>query len=341
MSLHAAVLAGAGAHGRTWAKTLSSSNRTQLAGWVDPRDGAVESSCEELGLSGVQSFSNVTEAISSLKPDFIVDVTPPDVHCETVCAALSAGIPVLGEKPMAASMEQAAKMVKASEDAGKLYMVSQSRRYNPQICGYRDLVRKLEGAAILNADFFIGAHFGGFRDEMPSPLLLDMSIHTFDQARFLLDADPESVYCEEFNPGWSWYKGDACANALFGMSGGSRFAFRGSWCSDGLMTSWDSEWRAIGPKGTAIWDGDLDLRTETVHQADGFFSKVNHLRPKVSSDGFLTDFHGSLSEFLDAIDSGSTPQGECHDNIKSLAMVFAALKSSKEGRRVAIDEVMV
>ena len=41
---------------------------------------------------------------------------------------------------------------------------------------------------------------------MESPLILDMAIHTFDQARFITGADPVSVYCHEFNPPGSWYK---------------------------------------------------------------------------------------------------------------------------------------
>lgn len=79
---------------------------------------------------------------------------------------------------------------------------------------------------ILTADFFIGAHFGGFRDAMPSPLLLDMAIHTFDAARYLSGADPLAVYCDEFNPAWSWYAGNACATAIFEMTGGLRYVYR-------------------------------------------------------------------------------------------------------------------
>ena len=45
---------------------------------------------------------------------------------------------------------------------------------------------------------------------------------------------------------------------------------------------------------------------------------------------------GAIREFLAALQGGSVPQGECHDNIKSLAMVFGAIESSRKGRRVAI-----
>jgi hypothetical protein len=45
--------------------------------------------------------------------------------------------------------------------------------------------------------------------------------------------------------------------------------------------------------------------------------------------------NGSLQEFLDALETGAKPMGECHDNIKSLAMVFSAIESSATGRRVS------
>jgi len=45
---------------------------------------------------------------------------------------------------------------------------------------------------------------------------------------------------------------------------------------------------------------------------------------------------GSLRDFVRALRTGSTPMGECHDNIKSLAMVFAAIESAATGRRVPV-----
>src|SRR5262249_47712860 len=206
----------------------------------------------KLELPGVITGTDLREAIARAKPDFVVDVTIPEAHHDVTLTALAAGLPVIGEKPMADTMERARAMVRASEQAHKIYMVSQTRRYNNNLAAMRALIADQVGdLGILNSDFYIGAHFGGFRDEMKSPLLLDMAIHTFDAARYLSGADPVAVYCEEFNPSWSWYQGDACATAIFEMSGGLRFTYRGSWCSEGRHTSWESEWRAVGPNGTA------------------------------------------------------------------------------------------
>ena len=44
----------------------------------------------------------------------------------------------------------------------------------------------------------------------------------------------------------------------------------------------------------------------------------------------------SLAEFLHALDTGTTPMGECHDNIKSLAMCFAAVESAATGKRIPV-----
>lgn len=325
--------------GRAWARNLTASSEATLAGWIDVRPGAADAAAAELEISPEWTGTNLEAALKTLKPDFVVDVTPPEVHHDVTLAALEHGVPVLGEKPMAASMGQAKRMVEASEAAGKLYMVSQSRRYNAQMSAFRELIRnKLCGLGFLHADFMIGAHFGGFRDEMDHVLLLDMAIHTFDQARYLSGQDPVSVYAEEYNPGWSWYRGAACANALFEMTDDVRFAYRGSWCAEGLATSWDGNWRAVGPVGSASWLNDGTPKAELVTELGGFMAKTKTIDASV--EDVKGGIEGSLAEFLDALRTGSVPNGECHDNIKSLAMVFAAVESSKRKERVSIGEIL-
>ena len=182
MTTFTALLVGAGGMGQTWARNLDSHPDVRIGGWVDLRPGAAAAAAAELGLPALHADTDLQAAIGAVRPDFVVDVTIPEAHHDVTLAALAAGLPVLGEKPMAASMAQARAMVAASEQAGKLYMVSQSRRYNGQLQAFRRLIAEQVGAlGMLNADFYIGAHFGGFRDAMPSPLVLDMAIHTFER----------------------------------------------------------------------------------------------------------------------------------------------------------------
>lgn len=332
-----ALIVGAGGMGRAWGKNLNDHPDVEIAGWVDLRPGAAAEALDGLQISGAHAGEDLGKALADIKPDFVVDVTVPEAHHDVTLQALAAGIPVLGEKPMADSMERARAMVAASERAGKLYMVSQSRRYDARLHAYRKLIEAQVGAlGILNSDFYIGAHFGGFRDEMAHVLLLDMAIHTFDAARYLSGADPVSVYCEEFNPAWSWYQRDASATALFEMTGGLRYAYCGSWCAEGRNTSWEGEWRAVGPRGTATWDGRGAPVADAVTQSGGFLSETEphtaNVEPNVPGG-----IAGSLRDFLNALQTGATPMGECHDNIKSLAMVFAAIESAQTGRRVTAE----
>ena len=266
-----AALIGAGGMGKAWAKNLTANSNVDFFAWVDVRPGAAATASAELQLAPTLTDATLTEVLARPEIDFIIDVTIPEAHAEVTIQALEAGKPVLGEKPMATSMEEARAMVAASERSGKLYMVSQSRRYDGNAVAYRKLIEQIGRIGILNSDFYIGAHFGGFRDEMASPLLLDMAIHTFDTARQLTGSDPISVYAEEFNPSWSWYRGDACATALFKMSDGLRYNYRGSWCSDGCHTTWESDWRAVGSKGSATWDGASSIVADTVVAQGDFF----------------------------------------------------------------------
>lgn len=338
-SMKRAVIVGAGGMGRAWGRTLKKAG-IQVCGWVDILDGKPEEAYGDVELPKGWCGSDLSAALKEVAPDFVVDVTVPEAHCETVITALHMGYPVIGEKPMAASMEEAGRMVAASQKAGKLYMVSQSRRYLEGMEVYRPAVKSLGPLMTCTTSFFVGPHFGGFRDEMDSPLLLDMAIHQFDMARAVLGCNPVSVYAEEYNPDWSWYKGDASANCLFEFEGGLRWNYAGSWCAEGNPVSWNGDWRTIGRDGWASWDGERAFDGEEVLGGTGFFKDTKRREFSPLPTSYAGGIDGSLAEFLSALETGVKPQGECSDNIYSLAMVFAAIKSAKEGRRVQIAEVM-
>ncbi|GAC1470438.1 MAG: Gfo/Idh/MocA family oxidoreductase [Chloroflexota bacterium] len=307
-----------------------------IAGWVDVREGVAGEAAAQLELDGVHAGSDLGKALGAVRPDFVLDVTSPEAHHDVTLQSLAAGIPVLGEKPMADSMEHARAMVAASERTGTLYMVSQNRTRDPGFRALRRLISEHTGdVGILHSDYSMGVHVGGFREEMPSPLLLDMAIHTFDAARYLSGADPVSVYCEEINPPWSWYQGNAAATAMFEMTGNLHYTYRGSWCSDGLPTSYEGQWRAVGPHGSAVWDGEGTPVAEVVVATGGYFSDTRRVE-EPRDDTVASGWVAALDDFLHALKTGETPMGECHDNIKSLAMVFGAIESARTGRRVPI-----
>lgn len=330
-----AIVVGAGGIADAWFGPLQAEG-VEIAAVVDINKTSAEERIKKYNLNCL-AWTDYRAAIREVKCDFVLDLTIPRVHCDVTCAAMDAGIPVIGEKPMADGMDAAKKMVAASERAGKMYMVSQSRRWDARHQQQRDAITggQIGELTTLNCDFYIGAHFGGFRDAMDSPLILDMAIHHFDLARFLSGADPVSVYAAEFNPKGSWYRGAAAANCIFEMSNGIIFSYRGSWCSEGCHTSWNGDWRIIGDSGTLTYERDGEPRGQAVAGSDGFNRPLKDAAipaPRIEHH----TMHGALREMLAFLRNGTKPQTECHDNIKSLAMVFAAIESSRQGAKVAV-----
>jgi len=327
------IVAGAGGISQAWFPPLKAEGVNVVA-VVDLKLDAAKERIEKYELKETAASDDLDQVLRDHKADFLVDLTIPEAHSDVTCKALRAGLHVLGEKPMAATMEQARRMVQASEETGKLYMVSQSRRWEAL---QQSVVATIASGALgrlttVTCDFFLAAHFGGFRDEMESPLLGDMSIHHFDMARLFTSANAVTCYAEEFNPKGSWYKGSPAANCLFEMTNNIRFSYRGSWCSEGCHTSWAGHWRIVGDKGTLLYEHDR-LTGEALAGDEGF------TRPKsplgiVSVTPEFTTMRGALREMLRFLRTGQKPQTECHDNIHSLAMIHAAIASAKSGTRV-------
>lgn len=334
------VVVGCGGMGKGWMKALQANPDAELVGVVDIRIEAARAAAAEHHLPPERAFTDLAQAVAATRPDFICDITVPEAHCPTTTAAHALGLPVIGEKPLADSMEAARRMCAAAEKSGKLSMISQSRRYDTN---HLSLARALQDGAIgkittINCDFYIGAHFGGFRDEMASPLILDMAIHHFDLCRLFARADAHHVYCHEFNPAGSWYRGDVAASAIFELDQGIVFTYRGSWCAEGCHTSWNGNWRVIGTEGTLLLEQDHFPHGQRLKPGGkaGFTRELEAVVvPRVEPGG--DGINGSLKEFLACLDSGATPQCEVHDNLRSLAMVFAAMASARAKARVAVE----
>jgi len=332
------VLAGCGGITRAWLTHASQRTDLEFVGLVDLLPENAAKVQEQFGLTNARIGTDLAQMLAETSPDLVFDCTIPAAHKSVVLTALAHGCHVLGEKPLAESMADAQEMLAVAQASGKTYAVIQNRRYLDNIVRFREVIRagQIGSLTTLNADFYLAPHFGGFRDAMAHVLLLDMAIHSFDQARYIADADPVSVYCHEWNPAGSWYAHGASAQCIFEMSNGLVFNYRGSWCAEGLQTAWACDWRAIGTKGTARWDGEEQIQVAAVVGGDGFFRETALLDPPATPTLEFTGHAGVINEFIESLKSGSTPQTICTDNIKSLAMVHAAIESAESGRKVMI-----
>jgi predicted dehydrogenase len=311
------VVAGAGDLGPYWAREVILGRDTELVGWADLDVTRARAAAEAAGLDGLPTGDAIGPLVQELEPDFVVNVTAPGAHHTVTIAALAHGAHVLSEKPMATSMPEALEMIDAADRAERLFAVSQNRRYMPELAAFHEEVEALGPISSVTCEFF--RHTKEPRAEFllrfAQPLLLDMAIHLFDGARAITGAEALTVYCESYNPPWSWFDGPAAATAVFKMSGDLRFTFIGNWAAPADETSWTGAWQAVGENGIATWDGE-----ETADRDPERFQGLED----------------SLAEFVTALRTGSVPQGECHDNLRSLAMCHAAVESAALGAPVSV-----
>ncbi|CAN5821566.1 Gfo/Idh/MocA family oxidoreductase [soil metagenome] len=334
------VLAGCGMASAGWLEVAQARKDAEVVGLVDLNPEAARARAEAFKLTDAVLGSDLGTVLKETKADVVFDCTIPAAHVGVVLTALKHGCHVLGEKPLATSLSDARRMIAAAKAAKRTYAVIQNYRYQPAI---RRLKAFLESGKIgevhtIYADYFIGAHFGGFREAMDHVLLLDMAIHSFDMGRYLSGAAPTAVYCHDWNPQGSWYKGGASATAIFEMAGGVVFNYRGSWCAEGRNTGRNGQWRLIGTSGSVTWNGGEEFRAEAVKKSGGFFSEMKAVEVPERKFPKKSGGHASLiAEFLECVRTRATPETAAADNIKSLAMVLGAVQSATQRKRVSIS----
>jgi predicted dehydrogenase len=340
------IQVGIGGMGNTWLKTVQASSEVEYAGFVEVDKTIAQQQAERYGLDSSLIFDSLDKALASLRPDGIIDVTPPRFHREISLAALEAGIPVLSEKPLSDTLASAQDIVRKANETGVLHMVTQNYRYTIQAQTVKSALSsgELGRVASVSVEFFKGPHFGGFREEMPYPLVIDMAIHHFDMMRFFLSSDPSSVFGRSWNPPWSWYRGDASAAIVLQFGSDVAVSYTGSWCSTGKETPWNANWRFECENGVLILDEDQvyrQLRRDTLQDRGGYRQYDNgELTPVEPVERPYVTQAYLLHEFYDAVTQGKLPATTCQDNIKSLAIVFNTVQSFETGAPVRFGDTL-
>ena len=334
------IQVGMGGMGNTWLKTVLASKEVEFAGFVEINPTIATQQVQQYGLDASVVFASLDQAIATVRANAIIDVTPPHFHKEVSLTALDARLPVLSEKPLSNTLADAQIIVQKANETGVLHMVTQNYRYS---VAAQTLKRVLESGQMgqigsVTVEFFKGPHFGGFREEMPYPLIVDMSIHHFDMMRFFLGSEPVSIYGQSWNPAWSWYRGDASASIALQFASGVTVAYNGSWASSGRETSWNGTWRFECEHGIILFENDqvyLQRKTDSHDNRGGFWQYKNEesilvepVRLDYAAQAYL------LHEFYEAITLGKPAMTTCQDNIKSLSIVFDTIQSFETGSPV-------
>ena len=93
-------------------------------------------------------------ADTSLNLDDVHICTPNVSHCPIAVDSFAAGLNVICEKPMAATTEDAQKMMDAWKASGKLFTIGYQNRYRPEV----QALKKIVEAGELGDIYYAKAH---------------------------------------------------------------------------------------------------------------------------------------------------------------------------------------
>ena len=326
------VQIGVGGMGEVWTGLVAESPHWEAAAYVDIDKARLLAAAARHGMPKRRCFRDVQTALQSVEADALLDVTPQQFRKQVCLAAFDSGLDVLCEKPLADSIENAIAIVRAAEAAECTLMVAQNYRYQALMQTARRFIAKgrLGTVGYAGVQFHKGPHFGGYREAMAYPLILDMSIHHFDLMRFLLDADIDSVQGISASPPWNWNQGDATLMAQIEMSNGVAVNYLASWVSTGWETGWNADWRIEGDLGSLLIEGDLLYFSDK----PGHRRKVPLIKCSLEHQACLLD------SFAQSLDKNIQPETSGRNNLNSFATTHAMVLAVQEQRRVNVRKLI-
>src|SRR5690348_3149915 len=131
------TVAGAGLIGKRQVEEVAASPDATLASIVDPGPAAPEVA-EEFS---VPLYRSLAELFAADKPDGVILATPNQMHVAGGLECVSAGVPVIVEKPIGDSVADARRLVEAAESAGVALLTGHHRNYSPIMARAREIVR--------------------------------------------------------------------------------------------------------------------------------------------------------------------------------------------------------
>ena len=180
MSLRFAVI-GVGHLGQHHARILSDMRGVTLAGVVDTKTERARTIGEQYG---VPSYTDARDVLD--KVDAVTIATPTTLHVDVALPFVERGIPVLVEKPIAASVHETDRLLAAAARQGTTVATGHTERFNPAVTAARPLIR--------GPRFIEGHRLGVFPERsLDIDVVFDLMIHDLDLVLALVDSPVESV----------------------------------------------------------------------------------------------------------------------------------------------------
>ena len=323
-------------------------SRYQLAGWRE-LSGArcvalynrtrakAEALAREFDVPAV--YDDAEALIAKEKPDFIDVITDVDTHRQFVELAAAHRIPVICQKPMAATYRDAEAMVAGCRQANVPLFVHENWRWQTPL-------RKLQRVL---ASGVIGSVFRGridycnsfpvfdnqpFLKNLEQFILTDMGSHILDVARFLFgEATALQCHTQRVHPD---IKGEDVATVLLKMQSGATATCNLSYASRVEHDRFPEAFVLVeGTKGSVELGPDFWIRVTTSEGTTArrfpppYYSWADPRYALIHAS--IVDCHRDLLQQLSGQRRAETT-GE--DNLKTIQLVFAAYESAASGQPV-------
>ena len=321
------ILVGLGARGRFMLEfDIFNAPRFRLVAGVDPSEDAREQT--KLMAPELPIMDDYERALGEVKADAVYVLSPAPLHYEHVKAAIEAGKHVLVEKPFADSHSRAVELTRLAKQRGVKLMVGQNFRYVPLVVA---LCQELKDGTLGELGYFSLTH-NRYRPVarnlagVPHAWLAENAIHDWDQLLAIVQRRPIRVYAKSFDTSWSDYKQGA-AHALIEFEGGFQALLEGSFIA--LATDYRlhletergmviaeslNAYRVVSPEGTRTIEMPEDPDAQTL------------------STGRVAQ------AFADYIDNDIEPSCSGQNNLRTMQLVWAAIRSAETGQPVDIPE---
>ena len=331
-------LIGAGRIGRVHAENLA--YRIPEAKLVAVADVFVESAerlAGELGLPA--AYQEPRRILEDGAIDAVLICSSTDTHAQFIEEAARAGKQIFCEKPIALDLADIDRALAAVEAAGVKLMIGFNRRFDPNFARVREMVAAGE----------IGEpHLLRITSRDPSPppieyvqvsggIFLDMTIHDFDMARFLIGSEVERVYAA----------GGVRVDPAIGQAGDVDTAVVTLHFADGTLGVIDNSRQAVYGYdqrvevfcSAGVVSAD-NAYPNTVTVGDG--QRVHRDLPlNFFMERYTESYVNELRAFVSCIVADTPLPVTGLDGRAPVVMGYAARKSVAEGRPVALAEVDV
>ena len=284
------------------------------------------------------AFADIHELITLPDLDAVVITTPTRTHPELVIAAARAGKAIFCEKPLALTLEETRTVLDAVAQANVPLQVGFMRRFDAAYQRAKTLIA--EGRIGRPVTFkSIGRDPFCPRPEYADPaqsggLIIDMAIHDFDLARWLMGSEVERVsaegtllVCEQLEQ-----VGDIdnavinlrFANGALGNVEVSRNAFYG----------YDIRTEVLGSDGAVTIGVHQHTPVTLLTRGGAQYDIIPYLMER-----FGDAYRAQMQHFADCVRTGQSPSVGGVDALAALEIGIAATRAYQTSRIVALDEL--